>query len=302
LAGGENLPARAIANVAGPWVKEVLNQRLGVASTDSVRLVRGSHLVLPRLYGGEHAFILQNDDRRVVFMIPYEGRFTLLGTTDVVESGDPLHPQATDEEANYLCAAAGRYLKQAPRPHDAVWRYAGVRPLYDDGSGDPASITRDYTLRMDGGEEAPVLSVFGGKLTTYRRLAEQVVNRLAAALGARRPAWTTGSTLPGGAMPPGGVGEFVRGEIAPRYSWMPESQRDVLARRHGSELPDLLAGARGPADLGEDFGAGLCERELEWMLAREWAHSADDILWRRSKCGLHMSLAQRERVARRIGA
>ena len=301
LAGGEALQARAIANVAGPWVKEVLNQRLGVPSADSVRLVRGSHLVLPRLYAGEHAFILQNDDRRVVFMIPYEGRFTLLGTTDVLETGDPLHPQPTAAEAAYLCAAAGRYLRQAPRPQDAVWRYAGVRPLYDDGSGDPSVITRDYTLRLDGNEHAPVLSVFGGKLTTYRRLAEQVVDRLAVVLGPRGPAWTAQSSLPGGDMPAGGLDGFVGQQIAPRYPWLPGSLREGLARRHGSELPDLLGDARGLEDLGEDFGGGLCERELEWMLAREWAHCADDILWRRSKCGLHMSPQQRERVAQRMG-
>jgi glycerol-3-phosphate dehydrogenase len=257
--------------------------------------------VLPRLYEGEHAFILQNDDRRVVFMIPWEGRFTLLGTTDVVETGDPLHPQTTDEEADYLCAAAGRYLRQAPRPQDAVWRYAGVRPLYDDGSGDPSSITRDYTLRMDGADGAPVLSVFGGKLTTYRRLAEQVVDKLATVLGDRRPGWTRQSTLPGGAMPAGGLDDFVRREIAPRYPWLPAAQRDAMARRHGSELPELLGLAQGPDDLGEDFGGGLCEREVEWMLAREWAASADDILWRRSKCGLQMTPEQRARVARRLG-
>lgn len=305
LGNGETLAARAIANVAGPWVKELLNQRLGVPSADSVRLVRGSHLVLPKLYQGEHAFILQNDDRRVVFMIPYEGRFTLLGTTDVVESGDPRQPRATDVEAEYLCAAAGRYLKQTPRPGDAVWRYAGVRPLYDDGSGDPSAITRDYTLRLDGGVDgeglAPVLSVFGGKLTTYRRLAEQAVDRLAAALGESRPAWTASSTLPGGAMPAGGLADFLRREIAPRYPWLPVAWRDALARRHGSELPELLGDARGVADLGEDFGGGLCQRELEWMLAREWAHSAEDVLWRRSKCGLHMTPEQRERVALRLG-
>lgn len=300
LSNGETIRARAIANVAGPWVKEVLNQRLGIPSADAVRLVRGSHLVLSRLYEGEHAFILQNDDRRVIFMIPYEGRFTLLGTTDVVETGDPLHPRATAAEADYLCAAAGRYLKRAPRPEDAVWRYAGVRPLYDDGSGDPSSITRDYTLRMDSHEHAPVLSVFGGKLTTYRRLAETVTDKLAAVLGNRRPAWTAQSTLPGGDMPADGLGDFVSREIAPRYPWLPVPLRDGLARRYGSELPRMLGDAKGIDDLGEDFGGGLCERELEWLIAHEWAQSADDILWRRSKCGLHMTPAQRARVAQRM--
>lgn len=301
LAGGETLQARAIANVAGPWVKDVLNRRLGVPSADSVRLVRGSHLVLPRLYPGEHAFILQNDDRRVVFMIPYEGRFTLLGTTDVLETGDPMQPQATPEEAAYLCRAAGRYLQQAPQPQDAVWRYAGVRPLYDDGSGDPSSITRDYTLRLDGHGAAPVLSVFGGKLTTYRRLAEQVVDQLAAALGQRPPAWTAQSILPGGDLPAGGLDPFIRQQILPRFPWLPEPLCVGLARRHGSELIDLLGDALSPADLGEDFGGGLCERELEWLLAHEWARSADDVLWRRSKCGLHMTPQQRDRVASRLG-
>ncbi|MCM2290608.1 MAG: glycerol-3-phosphate dehydrogenase [Sulfuritalea sp.] len=305
LAGGEALQARAIANVAGPWVKDVLNRRLSVPSADSVRLVRGSHLVLPRLYPGEHAFILQNDDRRVVFMIPYEGRFTLLGTTDVLETGDPMQPQASPEEAAYLCRAAGRYLQRAPRPQAAVWRYAGVRPLYDDGSGDPASITRDYSLRLDmpraQADHAPVLSVFGGKLTTYRRLAEQVVDQLAVALGQRPPPWTAQSILPGGDLPVGGLDQFIRQQIVPRYPWLPEPFCVGLARRHGSELIDLLGDARALADLGEDFGGGLCARELEWLLANEWARSADDVLWRRSKCGLHMTPQQRERVACRLG-
>jgi glycerol-3-phosphate dehydrogenase len=176
-----------------------------------------------------------------------------------------------------------------------------VRPLYDDGSGNPASITRDYTLRLDGHDHAPVLSVFGGKLTTYRRLAELVVDKLAAALGERRPGWTGQSVLPGGAMPAGGLNDFVRREIAPRYPWLPAAQREALARRHGSELPEVLGAAQGPADLGEDFGGGLCERELDWMLAREWASTADDVLWRRSKCGLLMTAAQRDRVAQRLG-
>ena len=304
LGNGETLHAHAIVNVAGPWVKEVLNQRLGVPSNDSVRLVRGSNLVLPRLYQGEHAFILQNDDRRVVFMIPYEGRFTLLGTTDVVETGDPLHPQVTAAEADYLCAAAGRYLQQTPRPQDAVWRYAGVRPLYDDGSGDPSSITRDYTLCLDqpkaASDNAPVLSIFGGKLTTYRRLAEHAVNQINTALGKQRPEWTRYSSLPGGELPAGGVAEFSQ-IIAARYPWIAPAVREPLLRRHGSDLPALLGDARRIDDLGEDFGGGLYERELDWLLSREWAHSADDVLWRRTKCGLHMSDQQRQRVAQRLG-
>jgi glycerol-3-phosphate dehydrogenase len=303
LSNSETIHARGIVNVAGPWVKEVLNQRLGVPSNDSVRLVRGSHLVLPRLYTGEHAFILQNNDRRVVFMIPYEGRFTLLGTTDVVETGDPLHPQVTAAEAEYLCTAAGRYLQHTPRPQDAVWRFAGVRPLYDDGSGDPSSITRDYTLRLDQpnatANNAPVLSIFGGKLTTYRRLAEHAVNQICVALGDRKPEWTRYSTLPGGEVPAGDRAAFSR-TMAARTPWLASNVLDPMLRRHGSDLPAILGRAKCHADLGEDFGGGLFECELDWLLRHEWAVSADDVLWRRTKCGLHMTDEQRERVARRL--
>ena len=165
LSNGETVQARAVVNAAGPWVKQVLNDKLGQATRDAVRLVKGSHIVLPRLYKGEHAFILQNDDRRVVFMIPFEEHFTLIGTTDIDYEGDAATPFASEEEVAYLCRAAGRYLARPPRPAEVVWTYAGVRPLYDDGSEDPSAITRDYTLRVDDNEgAAPSLSVFGGKI------------------------------------------------------------------------------------------------------------------------------------------
>ena len=190
--GGEReLGARAIVNASGPWVKGVLNDRLGQPSRDDVRLVRGSHLVLPRLYDADHAYILQNDDRRVVFMIPFERRYTLVGTTDVPHEGDPTHPQASAEEADYLCRAVNRYLARPTAPAQAVWRFAGVRPLYDDGTSDPSAITRDYTLRVDDIDgAAPALSVFGGKITTYRRLAEAALAKLLPALGTETKRWT----------------------------------------------------------------------------------------------------------------
>ena len=293
LANGEEVSARAIVNAAGPWVKHVLNERLGQPSRDAVRLVKGSHIVLPRLYEGEHAFIVQNDDRRVVFIIPFEERFTLIGTTDVPVN--EVHSEPTDQEVQYLCAAASRYLARPVDRAQLVWRYAGVRPLYDDGSADPSSITRDYTLRLDhdhGG--APVLSVFGGKITTYRRLAEQALKKLAPYFPQMTRPWTADAALPGS--------EFTsriaaQQEVFARYRALPQPVVHGVFRRHGSETPSVLGDGR----LGEDYGGGLTERELRYLLEHEWARTADDVLWRRTKCGLHMSPAQRRRVAEVIG-
>jgi glycerol-3-phosphate dehydrogenase len=298
LSQGREVAARAIVNAAGPWVKRVLNERLAQPSDDDVRLVKGSHIVLPRLYEGEHAFILQNDDRRVVFMIPYEGRYTLVGTTDVPETGEPGATAASDEEVAYLCRAVNRYLARTVVPADVVWRYAGVRPLYDDGTRDPSAITRDYTLRVDGEQgKAPVLSVFGGKITTYRRLAEQVLEKLARYFPAMRPAWTENAPLPGsdfGGMPPAQAYEQLRS----RYARLPESALRAIFRRHGALAGDVI----GDGVLGEHYGADLHEREVQYFAEREWAHGAQDVLWRRSKAGLHMTPQQRERVAAKLGA
>ena len=294
LSNGEEVSARAIVNAAGPWVKHVLNERLGQPSHDAVRLVKGSHIVLPRLYEGEHAFIVQNDDRRVVFIIPFEERFTLVGTTDVPVN-DVHAPEPTEDEVRYLCAAASRYLAGRIDPAQLVWRYAGVRPLYDDGSADPSAITRDYTLRLDDAEgSAPVLSVFGGKITTYRRLAEQALKKLSPYFPQMKRPWTAGAPLPGSEFTSRAAAQQ---EVFARYRALPEPLvRDVF-RRHGSETPRVLGDGR----LGEDYGGGLTERELRYFLEHEWARSADDVLWRRTKCGLHMSDAQRRRVAEVIG-
>ncbi|HYL25784.1 MAG TPA: glycerol-3-phosphate dehydrogenase [Burkholderiales bacterium] len=294
LSNGEEVSARAIVNAAGPWVKHVLNERLGQPSRDAVRLVKGSHIVLPRLYEGEHAFLVQNDDRRVVFIIPFEDRFTLVGTTDVPVN-DGHAPEPTDEEVRYLCAAASRYLARRIDPAELVWRYAGVRPLYDDGSADPSSITRDYTLRLDHAHNgAPVLSVFGGKITTYRRLAEQALKKLAPYFPQMKAPWTAAAPLPGSEFRSRAAAQQ---EIFARYRALPEPVVRAVFRRHGSETPRVLGDGR----LGEDYGGGLTARELRYLLEHEWARSADDVLWRRTKCGLHMNDAQRRRVAEVIG-
>jgi glycerol-3-phosphate dehydrogenase len=295
LSNGHTVQARAVVNAAGPWVKEVLNHQLGEATRDAVRLVKGSHIVLPRLYAGDHAFILQNDDRRVVFMIPYEERFTLVGTTDVDYEGDASAPVASQAEVDYLCRAAGRYLARPPQPADVVWRYAGVRPLYDDGSQDPSAITRDYTLRVDDVEgAAPVLSVFGGKLTTYRTLAEHALEKLAPYFPGLRPPWTARAPLPGSDF---SDREAAKTEFFKRYPQLPPPLLQAVFRRHGTLAHEVLGDGR----LGEDYGAGLTEREVSYLMQHEWARSAHAVLWRRTKCGLHMTEAQRNRVAQVVG-
>jgi glycerol-3-phosphate dehydrogenase len=298
LSNGEELSARAVVNAAGPWVKQVLNERLAQPSRDEVRLVRGSHIVLPRLYAGEHAFILQNDDRRVVFMIPFEEDFTLVGTTDVPEP-ELAQRGATQGEVEYLCRAVNRYLARRVAPTETVWRYSGVRPLYDDGSADPSAVTRDYTLRLDEGDApsagaAPVLSVFGGKITTYRRLAEHAMEKLAPYFPGIAGAWTARSALPGSDF---SSREQAKKAFLDQYRNLPETVLHGVFRRHGA----LAAQVLGDGVLGESFGAGLTEREVRYFREQEWAQSADDVLWRRTKAGLHLDQRQRARVAEVMG-
>ena len=298
---------RAVVNAAGPWVAQALAGMHGPAGaagspasadpvpSGAVRLIRGSHIVLPRLYDGAQAYILQNDDRRVVFVIPYEGRFSLVGTTDVPHAGDPAGAVCTDAEAAYLCAAVSLQFRQPVTMEQIVWRYSGVRPLFDDGSDDPSAVTRDYVLKLDVAG-ASLLTVYGGKITTFRRLAEDAVGLVGGALGRTGTPWTARAVLPGGDL---GMGlAAFEAEMARRYPWLEGLSR--LVRTHGSALPAMLGGARGPADLGESFGAGLTEREIEWMVAHEWARSADDVLWRRTRLGLHLTPAQIDTVTRRM--
>ncbi|MBR0656804.1 glycerol-3-phosphate dehydrogenase [Roseomonas arctica] len=280
------ITARALVNAAGPWVSEVLHDRLGRASRAQVRLVQGSHIVVPKLYDHDRCYIVQTGDGRIVFAIPYEGEFTLVGTTDRDYQGDPAKVAATAEEIAYLCAAVNEHFAQQVSAADVVWAFSGVRPLYDDGASEARAATRDYVFEMDSPlGEAPLLSIFGGKITTYRRLAEAAVARLAPLLGAAsEPGWTAEAALPGGDFPVTG--------------------RDALAARLRAEAPTLsttaaarLAATYGTralritgcrAGLGRDFGGGLSEAELGYLMDVEWARTAEDVLWRRTKLGLHL--------------
>jgi len=286
--------ARALVNAAGPWVLEVQDKVAGANRGSGLRLVKGSHIVVPRLFDGAQAYILQNLDRRVVFAIPYERDFTLIGTTEVPFTGDPGKVAIAPEETDYLCAAVNRYFARPVAPDDVVWSYSGVRPLYDDLRENLSAVTRDYVFDLDPGTEgtpgagAPLISVFGGKITTYRKLAEHALDKLLPFLGAARPAWTERAALPGGDMPGADFDAFLA-ELEAARPWLPEGLARRLARAYGTRVEALLGSARGLDDLGEDLGGGLTEAEVDYLMGHEWAASAEDILWRRSKLGLHFS-------------
>ena len=301
-ASGETyaIRARALVNAAGPWVGDVGQAVLHNNTRAPVRLVQGSHIVVPKLYDHPGCYIFQNDDRRIFFVIPYEQDFTLIGTTDQDYAGDPGDVRATAEEIAYLCRSASDYLKTPITPDEVVWTYSGVRPLYDE-AGDTAAqaATRDYVLKLDAPEGAPaLLSVYGGKITTYRRLAESALAQLAPHLPAAsgKPAgWTGQETLPGGDFPMQGF-ETLRAEMAARYPFLPDRHLRRLLRAYGTRTRVLLGDATSLADLGETFGADLTEAELRYLVQHEWVRSAQDLLWRRSKLGLRINAAETQRI------
>ncbi len=285
----EEVRARVIVNAGGPFVADVLNSKLGLNTTKNVRLVKGSHIVVPKLFDTKEAFILQNTDKRIVFAIPYQEKFTLIGTTDIpVESVPDKKVEISQDEIQYLCNIVNHFFKHSVTPADVVWTYSGVRPLFDDGSTNASAVTRDYVFDMDAPQgQAPVLSIFGGKITTFRKLAEHALDELKAYFPAMKPAWTETAKMPGGDMPDADFDRFLA-QARQRWAFLPEPLALRLARAYGTRMEELLGPAKSMADLGEDFGAGLTAAEVDYLMRREWARSAEDILWRRSKLGLHV--------------
>ena len=295
LQDGRTHRARLLVNAAGPWVGEVIRGIAHLPSHEGVRLVRGSHIITRSLFDHGKSYFFQGPDGRIIFAIPYEGDFTLIGTTDVDHSGAPGEARCSDAERDYLLAFAARYFRRPPTAADVVWTYSGVRPLYDDGAKSATAATRDYVLSLDE-SGPPCLSVFGGKITTYRRLAESALERIAPHAPAMGAAWTAGAALPGGDFPVDGAPELIA-RLRAAYPFLTAGWANRLVRAYGTEAAAVLGGAAGPADLGRDFGATLTEAELRWMMTREWARTADDALWRRSKLGLRLDAAQQAAVA-----
>jgi len=286
----ETVSAKAVVNAAGPWVADVLERRIGGNQPAKVRLVRGSHIVVRKLFDHERSYIFQNSDGRIVFAIPYEDDFTLIGTTDVDVSGDPEAANISSEEIDYLCAAVSEYFEQSITKDDVVWTYAGIRPLYDEGNGDDTAAqkaTRDYVLDFHDGD-APLLNVFGGKITTFRRLSEEAMSKFARVFPSMGAAWTRGATLPGGDMAISSHADLAR-SLRDQCKGLSTQVADRLARTYGTESKSIVGEARDVAELGEAFGADLYQAEVDYLVQREWAQSSDDILWRRTKLGLRLS-------------
>jgi glycerol-3-phosphate dehydrogenase len=291
------ITARALVNAAGPWVEDVLASGVGVNARAKVRLVQGSHIVVPKLYGHDRAYMFQNADGRIVFVIPYQDDFTLIGTTDRDYHGDPAKVKASAEEIAYLCDSVSEYLAKPVKPADVVWTYAGVRPLYDDGASEAKAATRDYVFELDTPGGAPLLSIYGGKITTYRRLAEEALERLSPWLRSAkedekpREGWTAKSALPGGDLDVSAV-TALTAELQRGYPFLAPAHAGRLAHAYGTRAAKLLGTAKASSDLGVSFGGTLTEAEVRYLMANEWARTAEDILWRRSKLGLRLSAAE----------
>ena len=290
----ETRTARVLVNAAGPWVAGVLNDVIGQSSRVPIRLVKGSHLIVRRLFDHDRCYIFQNTDRRICFAIPYEDDFTLIGTTDLDYSGDPADVTVSPDEETYLLTAVSAYLARPIDPTSIVWRYSGVRPLRDDGATKAQDATRDYVLELQG--DPPLLSAFGGKITTYRRLAEAAIARLNPFFPNLPKTWTASVPLPGGDFPWDGQ-PTLRADLQSAYPFLPSRTIARLVRSYGTLARDMLGDARQPGDLGRSFGAGLTERETDYLVRHEWACTPDDILWRRSKLGLHMTEDERAAFA-----
>ncbi|MCF8496086.1 MAG: glycerol-3-phosphate dehydrogenase [Alphaproteobacteria bacterium] len=297
-----SITARAVINATGPWGRRFLDENgLAGPETPNVRLVKGSHIVVPRLYDGTHACILQQPDGRVVFAIPYEGRFTLVGTTDVEEEGDPAHISIMPSETAYLCSAMGRAFRKPVSPGDVIWSYSGVRALPAFRAGKASEASREYRLHMRRDSGAPLLSVFGGKLTTWRSLSEQAVDKVMPFFPGRAGSWTADALLPGGDLPGGDPVAYAQTQRL-IYPFLPEDLLVRWAHAYGTRMERIIGKASALADLGSHYGDHLYEAEIQYLMREEWACTVEDILWRRSKLGLHVSPKTIEALRRRCAA
>jgi glycerol-3-phosphate dehydrogenase len=289
----ETVNARVVVNAAGPWVSQVLSGVMGRNDPDRIRMVKGSHLVVDKLYEHDRCYIFQNADGRICFAIPYEHNYTLIGTTDEDHQGDPGNPKMSEAESDYLLKAVSEYFKKPLTRSNIRWSYSGIRPLYDDGASKAQEATRDYVLKLDHpAGQAPAMSVFGGKITTSRVLGQTVVQRLKQFFPNASGNWTEKAKLPGGNFEYADVAQSIAG-LQRKYSFLKPQDLLRMFRAYGSDTDEILAGARILNDMGQMFGP-LSEREISWLKSKEWAQTADDILWRRSKLGLHMSKQEQE--------
>ncbi|WP_304616367.1 glycerol-3-phosphate dehydrogenase [Paracoccus sp. (in: a-proteobacteria)] len=288
--------ARCLVNCAGPWVSDVITRVAGSNSARNVRLVKGSHIIVPKWWEGQNAYLVQNHDKRVIFINPYEGDMALIGTTDIAYEGRAEDVTADEAEIEYLLAAVNRYFKEKLRREDVIHAFSGVRPLFDDGQGNPSAVTRDYVFDLDRNGGAPMLNIFGGKITTFRELAERGMHRLAEIFPQMGPDWTETAPLPGGEIANADYESFAA-LLRELHPWMPRGLLRHYGRLYGARTRDVLAGAMGLADLGRHFGGQLYEVEARYLVAREWARTPEDILTRRTKHYLHLSAAEQAAFA-----
>lgn len=288
--GAYFVQARAVVNAAGPWVNDIVSQS-GYPAKGRARNIKGSHIIVPRIHSGEHAYILQLPDQRVMFILPYEGKFSLIGTTDIAYEGDATYVGITPQEIDYLCAGANRYLQHSVSAQDVIASYSGVRSLYDDAAENVSAITRDYVLELSKGN-APMLSVFGGKITTYRRLAEDALKKLKPHFPSMSPAWTHDIVLPGGEK----SSEEVVTEVGSEFPWLPTSVLVRWARQYGTCISEVMNGATRLSQLGEEIAPEIFEAELRYAKDKEWAHTGEDFLRRRTKRYLHITPAEADAV------
>lgn len=283
--------ARCVVNCAGPWVSDVIGRVAGSNSSRNVRLVKGSHIIVPKWWAGSNAYLVQNHDKRVIFINPYEGDKALIGTTDIAWEGRAEDVTIAETEIDYLLAAVNRYFKEKLRRQDVLHSFSGVRPLFDDGKGNPSAVTRDYVFDLDETGGAPLLNVFGGKITTFRELAERGMHRLKHVFPKMGGDWTHDAPLPGGEIPNADYETFAN-SLRDSYPWMPRKLVQHYGRLYGARTRDLVGKAVDLASLGQHFGGNLYEAEARYLVEKEWAQTAEDILWRRTKHRLHLTEAE----------